>query len=113
MKLFSFKGRLNRQGYFGRLILSSLLFGLLNYILGEVMIDTGYTSIAFGQLAVIIIAVIYSLSLMTRRFHDINRSGWWSIAGLIPLLNVIAGLVLLFKKGTVGDNKYGEDSLAR
>lgn len=65
------------------------------------------------KLIFVMIAIIYSLSLMTRRFHYINRSGWWSIAGLIPLLNVIAGLILLFKKGTVGDNKYGEDPLAR
>ena len=34
-------------------------------------------------------------------------SGWWCIALLIPLVNAILGLVLVFMAGTDGANDYG------
>ena len=47
-----------------------------------------------------------------RRLHDLNRSGWFLIAAIIPLLNFVLGIYLLFFKGTEGYNQYGEDPLA-
>ena len=46
-----------------------------------------------------------------KRFHDLDRPGthYWLL--LIPFYNIYLGLVLLFEKGTVGDNKYGPDPL--
>jgi len=49
---------------------------------------------------------IPSLAVTVRRLHDINRSGWWLLIGLIPL----GGLVLLIfvcLDSNPGPNEYG------
>jgi len=51
--------------------------------------------------------------ITVKRLHDIDMSGWYYFVFLIPLINVIFGLILLFKKGTQGTNRYGEDPLAK
>ena len=48
--------------------------------------------------------------LAVRRFHDLNASGWWVLLSFLPFGQVII-LWLMFKKGTSGINKYGEEPL--
>ena len=52
---------------------------------------------------------IPNLSVSFRRLHDTNRSGWWYLILLVPLISVI---LLLVWKGTGGDNEYGPDPLS-
>ena len=44
-----------------------------------------------------------STLLLIQRSHDMNLSGWWSIAAFIPLV----GLFWLFNGGTPGVNRWG------
>ena len=37
----------------------------------------------------------------------IDRSGWWILIGLVPLIGVIVLLVFALLDGTPGDNRYG------
>ncbi len=39
-----------------------------------------------------------------KRLHDMNKSGFWILLLLFPLILL---LYLLIVRGTVGDNKYG------
>jgi uncharacterized membrane protein YhaH (DUF805 family) len=49
-----------------------------------------------------------------KRLHDINRhGGWLLLMFFIPGFNLILGIVLLFKKGNVGTNQYGDDPLSK
>lgn len=41
-----------------------------------------------------------SVCVQIRRYHDINRSGWWI---LCPIMNI----VFCFFKGDRGENEYG------
>jgi len=47
-----------------------------------------------------------------RRLHDLNRSGrqYWLL--MIPIYNIYLGLILFFKRGTRGPNRYGPDPLS-
>jgi len=47
-----------------------------------------------------------------KRLHDLERPGahYWLL--LIPVYNIYLALVLLFKRGTSGPNRYGDDPLA-
>jgi len=65
-----------------------------------------------------ILSLIVSLGLLLpavgasiRRMHDINRSGWWILVGLIPILGAIVLIYWFVQKGTAGPNQYGEDPL--
>ena len=53
------------------------------------------------------ILILPNVSLVIRRLHDINKSGWWmllffTIVGLIPMF-----YWLYFKKGDQSENNYG------
>lgn len=65
-----------------------------------------------GSLLAVIIALgtfIPSLAAAVRRLHDTNRSGWFYLIGLIPLIGSILLLVWFCTEGTHGDNEYGPD----
>ena len=48
-----------------------------------------------------------------KRFHDRNKSGWWILIQLVPLIGPIWYFVDVFcLRGTVGDNRFGPDPLA-
>src|SRR5215204_5898732 len=51
--------------------------------------------------------LIPTLAVTVRRLHDIDRSGWWILIGLVPLIGVIVLLVFALLDGTPGDNRYG------
>jgi len=74
--------------------------------------------IAVGVVAVIIhfwfLSTIYSLALLipslavsVRRLHDTDRSGWWLLIGLVPLIGLIVLIIFYVQDGSAGDNKYG------
>mgnify|MGYP000102235568 CR=1 FL=1 len=105
----SFEGRINRQPFWiGGLILwaiqtvaAGVLIGLLGETLGNAL---------FGLLSLILIYP--SLAIGVKRWHDHDKSGWWLLILLIPLVGVIWYLVVCgFMRGTVGANRFGPDPL--
>ena len=53
--------------------------------------------------------LIPTLAVAVRRLHDIDRTGWWILIGLIPLIGTIVLLVFALTPGTPGSNRYGPD----
>jgi uncharacterized membrane protein YhaH (DUF805 family) len=54
--------------------------------------------------------IAYWLALAVRRLHDQARSAFWLLPLLVPVLGpLFVGYLLLFKRGTGGDNQYGDD----
>lgn len=48
-----------------------------------------------------------------KRWHDMDKSGFWCLINLIPILGSLYALIALgFLRGTRGENDYGEDPLA-
>ncbi|WP_295449325.1 DUF805 domain-containing protein [uncultured Thiodictyon sp.] len=54
-----------------------------------------------------LIMVVLGVILTVRRFHDIDASGWWCLLFIVPLANLVAFLVLLFKRGDDAANRFG------
>jgi uncharacterized membrane protein YhaH (DUF805 family) len=50
-----------------------------------------------------------SLAVGVRRLHDTDRSGWWLLIALIPLIGAIVLIVFFCTRGTTGPNRFGED----
>jgi len=44
-----------------------------------------------------------------RRLHDIGKSGWWQLLGLIPILGAIILIIFFVQKPQSGDNQYGPE----
>ena len=47
-----------------------------------------------------------------RRLHDIGRSGWWLLIGVIPLIGAIVLFVFSVQGSEPGHNVYGPNPKA-
>jgi uncharacterized membrane protein YhaH (DUF805 family) len=53
-----------------------------------------------------------ALAVQVKRWHDLDRSGWWVLINFIPIIGPIWALVETgFFRGTVGENRFGADPL--
>ena len=52
--------------------------------------------------------LIPGIVLGARRMHDIGKSGWWLLIGLIPIIGWIVLIVWLATKSDAGSNQWGE-----
>jgi uncharacterized membrane protein YhaH (DUF805 family) len=52
-----------------------------------------------------------ALSVLVRRLHDTDRSGWWYWIALVPFVGAILLLVWFCTRGTEGGNRFGGDPL--
>ncbi len=43
--------------------------------------------------------LVPSIAVTTRRLHDIDRSGWWQLISLVPLIGVIILIVWCVQEG--------------
>ena len=57
----------------------------------------------------VLASLLPSLAVGVRRLHDTDRSGWWLLIGLVPLVGGIVLLVFACLEGNRGPNKYGAD----
>jgi uncharacterized membrane protein YhaH (DUF805 family) len=51
--------------------------------------------------------IVPALAVLIRRLHDTNRSGWWALIGLVPIVGAIVLLVFTVEDSNKGVNKYG------
>ncbi len=110
-KYVTFSGRAQRSEYWWWALfvfLSSLLVGvvegLINGFAGE---NVGILNGAFS-----LATFLPGLSVLVRRLHDTNRSGWWFWIIFVPFVGWILLLVWLISKGTDGPNDCGPDPLS-
>ena len=61
--------------------------------------------------ALIVTTALVNIATVIRRLHDINRSGWWSLLLIIPVIGWLPLAIFLAKQGNQGDNSYGSDPL--
>ena len=107
---FSTDKRLNRLRYLKRSVALFPIAIILNVAANSLGDNPSLLYLLF-LLAVIVAVVVSCFMLNIRRLHDMNMTGWLSVLGLIPIVDIVFELVPLVKKGTDGDNKYGSDPL--
>lgn len=52
-------------------------------------------------------ALLPGLAAGVRRLHDIGKSGWWMLIGLVPIVGAILLFVFFCRDSQPGDNAYG------
>lgn len=71
---------------------------------GDAVLGWIYDAFSLAQL------IPYS-AVYVRRLHDTDRSGWWALLNLLPIVGALVVFVWLCSIGTDGDNRYGSDPL--
>ena len=106
-KYCSFQGRACRKEFWLIFLFLSILAFSFEYIFFKM---TGGQADGFAQMfnAIVHITLIIPFTCVgVRRLHDTNRSGWWSLITLIPVLGTITYFVMMLLKGTAEENRFG------
>jgi uncharacterized membrane protein YhaH (DUF805 family) len=63
---------------------------------------------------IILIPLIWmSLAVSAKRWHDVDKSAWWILIGLVPFIGGLIALIFNgFIAGTPGPNRFGEGPMA-
>jgi len=118
--LFGFRGRINRAKFWMVAILSTIVIAVIfSIFFGGLAAsgDPGAAVKSVGLVGGIIALLLYillfwiSLAIAVKRCHDRNRSGWFVLVGMVPVLNIWYLIEVGFLRGTQGPNNYGEDPL--
>ncbi|MGH8493028.1 MAG: DUF805 domain-containing protein [Moraxellaceae bacterium] len=109
-KIFSTQGRIGRVRYFAYSCIVQFILIALVGIAAAVLIPALATSPenSTGVLLLIYIPLFAAAFVMAkRRLNDLNQTGWLSLLLVIPLINLIIAIYLMFWPGSKGSNKYG------
>lgn len=106
---------LNKYATFqGRAARSELWFFVLFNFLAQMVLTAIDAILGFGLLAGLftLAMLIPNIAVATRRLHDTDRSGWWQLLWLIPIIGAVILIIWYCKRGTPGANRFGDDPLA-
>ena len=108
-----FTGRSRRKEYWMFMLLSIGIY-IAASILDRIVGMNGMIAGRYGPITVLVALglLVPSLAVSIRRLHDSDRSGWWLLLGLVPMVGEIIVLVFMVLKGTRGDNRFGADPKA-
>ena len=104
--LFSFRGRVPRKVFW----LYGVLGPLLVSMLGEMLL--GIVGIAErradGLMSLLLVWPCAAVG--AKRWHDRDKSGWWVLIIVVPVIGLIWTLIANgMVRGTVGPNRFGPD----
>lgn len=103
-KYVTFSGRAARPEYWW-FILFIILGGVAASIVDAAIFGSGHIDPLNGLFSLAVF--LPNLAVTARRLHDTDRSGWWMLLALIPLVGLIILIVWLCGRGTPGRNRFG------
>jgi uncharacterized membrane protein YhaH (DUF805 family) len=97
----------------GRATRSEFWWFALFVFAGNMILSAGSVSMmSFGSGGGILNAVfaigtfLPYISVLVRRLHDTDKSGWWFWIGLVPMVGWIILIVILATEGTKSENRF-------
>lgn len=107
-----FSGRARRREYWFFILfylLISFVLGILDSIMGTFSQEAG---MGFLGTLFALASFLPGLAVSVRRLHDTNRSGWWMLIGLVPLVGAIV-LLVFFCQDSKENNGFGQNPKLR
>tara|TARA_X000000368_G_scaffold66011_1_gene47186 strand:+ start:32 stop:439 length:408 start_codon:yes stop_codon:yes gene_type:complete len=115
-----FKSRSSRSEYWWATVFVTIatypVAFIIGFLIGAVFSSAGLSEIAMEVVIGIVILTlnvfisVATISLVVRRLHDVDRSGWWYLI-IFTIIGVIPLLIWLCIRGTNGDNRFGKNPL--
>lgn len=107
-----FSGRSSRSEYWYFFLFCTLV-AICAFVLDTAFAVYSGRGDFISPLYVIVSIVLFlpSLAVAVRRFHDIDKSGWWYLFNFIPLIGWAFIIMWMCTPGTPGRNEYGENPL--
>lgn len=127
----SFNGRIPRKTFWLALIVMIVITWILEIILFSIFgvsmmsmdpnatpeaqaaaAEQAMSGMAIPLVILILLTIWPSLAIYAKRWHDRDKSGWWTLIGLVPIIGGLWMLIELgFLRGTDGPNRFGPDPI--
>lgn len=99
---FSIRGRISRKPYW-----IAILPLIIGYAVADVMTESADEAIEGLGYLVMIILLWPSLAVQIKRWHDRDKSGWWQLISMVPIVGPLWVFIELgFLRGTSGANRF-------
>lgn len=103
-KYFVYTGRAGRKEFW-YFVLANIIIGFVLFILGRIPFLGWLFSLASWLITLAVF--IPNIMVAIRRLHDVNKSGWYWLWMLLPLVGTIMVIVAWATKGMEAENQYG------
>ena len=101
-----FDGRAHRTEYWMFVLFNviiTIVLGLIDRLFGLWNVLSGVYGLA---------VLIPGIAVAIRRLHDTNRSGWWLLISLVPVIGTIVLIVFMVQDSQPDTNQYGPNPKA-
>lgn len=102
-KYATFTGRAGRPEFWWWVLGILVVFAIASLI--DRMIFGPDTAILGGLISLAVI--VPNIAVAVRRLHDTDRSGWWLLLSLIPVVGFLVLVWFYIQPGTPGANRFG------
>ncbi|WP_010523026.1 DUF805 domain-containing protein [Aquimarina agarivorans] len=106
-KYLDFSSRSRRKEFWMFYLFYSIFSALLGVI--DNLFDLFSGNFGFLSTIFSVLMFIPYLAVSIRRLHDVNKSGWFLLLILVPIIGWIWLFILLITEGYQGPNEYGDD----
>lgn len=100
-KYATFSGRATRSEYwwfFLFTVLAQVVATFVDSSIGNSGLVAGIVGLAL---------LLPTIAVTARRFHDIDKAGWWMLIPLLPVIGFILYIIWMCTKGSLGENRFG------
>jgi uncharacterized membrane protein YhaH (DUF805 family) len=121
-RYFGFQGRARRSEFWWFALFMTMVTAVVESLAVWLALSTATNGVmslagivATAVAGLVMLAFLPPVSAVAvRRLHDLDWSGWWYLAQLIPLVGGFIALAMLIgfmMRGTIGPNRFGPDPL--
>jgi uncharacterized membrane protein YhaH (DUF805 family) len=107
---FSLQGRIGRADYWYAGVFLLLVLGLV----ATALLRIAGLSTEKAEGVVNVLLAWPAIAVSAKRWHDRDRSGWWVLVNMLPVVGWLWGLIDNgFMPGSTGSNRYGDTPRTR
>ena len=111
----SIDGRISRRAFWLFLLVPLVVGGTIIQISLGYCIDAHILSTRDANNIWVLAGVVVwwpAIAVQVKRWHDLDRSGWWVAVGVVPYVGPLVAFVANgLVRGTVGENRFGKAPL--
>jgi uncharacterized membrane protein YhaH (DUF805 family) len=100
----NFEGRSNRGEYWWA-VLAIVLVSLVLSVIDGIMTASGGIPILGSIFS--LATLVPGISLGVRRLHDIDKSGWWMLLMIVPVVGFLVLLYFFIQRPDEAPNRFG------
>jgi uncharacterized membrane protein YhaH (DUF805 family) len=97
------RGRISRRTYWISLLVLLFAFSGLFVVIEELL------QTRFNQYCLLLIVAWPMIVVSIKRWHDRDKSGWWLLIALVPIVGIWNLVECGFLPGTPGMNRFGQN----